>query len=224
MWRPSAVFAAVWYIFWLIYLSFYLPSWSWTALSPALALTGAVLLGSSFGLSSMSYFFDFLDKELRFRKYLGILGFYCAFAYSVSLLIVEPDRYFFGFFRNFFTADFLLGLSAVAILTMMFVISYNWAIKRLGAKRWRQLLRMGYLAYFFLILRGWLLEQDAWLDWMLSPAGLPPPRLVVSTFATIVILVRFVMLLHQQWAGIREVLRAAAPTEKQPTSPEEIKK
>jgi len=56
--------------------------------------------------------------------------------------------------------------------------------------RWQTVMHMGYVAYGLLILRAIDLELLVWTDWLSSPQGLPPPRLLLSLFATAVIVAR----------------------------------
>jgi len=148
------------------------------------------MIGLSFALSGIGYYFDFLDKKIAYRKYFGLVGFWLALAYSVLLLFVDPEKYFYGFFDHLGSAEVLLGLGAMGILTAMALISNPWGIKKIGAKRWKGVLHLGYLAYGFLIIRAYILEHGAWGEWISDPNGLPPPRLVVSLFAVAVIVFR----------------------------------
>jgi DMSO/TMAO reductase YedYZ heme-binding membrane subunit len=168
------------------------------SLSKALAATGGLLIGFSFALSGFAYYFNFLDTKVAYRKYLGLVGFWFAFIYALSLFLVDPDKYFFGFFANLLTADVLLGLGAMGILTFMALISRTKAMQWLGPQRWRKCLRLGYLAYALLVVRAVVVEWDVWTAWAENPAGrLPPPRLILSIFAVAVLLFRGSMLVSQ---------------------------
>jgi len=159
--------------------------------SKVVAGTSAMVLGISLSLGSMGYYFDFLDKQVLYRKYLGLVGFWLALFYSVMLLFVNPNRYFFGFFDNLGSADFVFGLAAMAIFTMMALISNVPMMKWLGPERWRSLLSLGYVAYALLVIRAIFIEGEAWMLWWQTPdSGLAPARLVISVFAVAVLLLR----------------------------------
>lgn len=159
--------------------------------SKVVAGTSAVALGISLSLGSIGYYFDFLDKQVLYRKYLGLVGFWLALFYSVMLLFVNPSRYFFGFFDNLGSADFIFGLAAMAIFTMMALISNIPMMKWLGPERWRSLLSLGYVAYALLVIRAIFIEGDMWLRWWQTmDSGLAPARLVISLFAVVVLLLR----------------------------------
>ncbi len=163
----------------------YLISWS-----KAVAGTSAVLLGMSLSLSSFGYYFDFLDRHIIYRKYFGLVGFWTALLYSIMLLFVNPARYFYGFFENLLSADFIFGLSAMIIFTFMAIISNNWAIRWLGSERWRFFLGLGYVAYALLVIRAVFIEGHLWIEWLDTVNGLPPARLLISCYAVSVLLFR----------------------------------
>lgn len=173
----------------IISLIIYQVGWA-VAVSRSLAGTSALLIGSSFALSGFCYYWDFLDSKISYRKYLGLAGFWTALAYSVSLLIVEPERYFFGFAKNFFTPDIILGLAAMIILTFMALISTDKMMIMMGPQNWRRALRWGYYAWMLLILRAWFIEKGLWRNWFIFQDGPVPPRLVLSLLALGIILFR----------------------------------
>lgn len=193
MWLVSILIAFGLYSILIIYTTSYNKSLSFLALTQAVAGTAGIMIGLSFALSGLNYFFNILKKRLAYRKYMGLVGFWSASLYSLSLLVLDPERYLFGFFFNILTPDFVLGLGAMMLLTFMAFISLDRFMLMIGRRRWRSLLRLGYLAYAMLVVRGIILEGDSWWLWLSSFQGLPPPRLVVSVFAVVVLLLRISM-------------------------------
>lgn len=193
MWQVPIIIAAFLFIIFNIYEFFRTGQLIFATLSAAIAATAAVCIGFSFALSGMSYYFNFLDHELAYRKNLGLTGYFLALIYSFSLLFIDPGRYFSGFFENLRSGDFILGLSAMGILTLMAVVSNNFVMRKIGAHAWRFVLRLGYFAYFLLIIRAVILEGDSWYLWIQKLNNLPPPRLLVSVFAVCVIALRISM-------------------------------
>lgn len=175
------------------YAFFWQSEFSLFTLSVAFAGTAAFCIGFSFALSAMSYYFNFLDHEIAYRKNLGLVGYFLALIYSFLLLFVNPERYFYGFFENLISFDFILGLLAMGILTLMAIVSNNFVMRKIGAHTWRFILRLGYVAYFLLILRAFILEGEEWFLWLQRFDNLPPPRLLVSIFAAFVIVLRMSM-------------------------------
>ncbi len=193
MWLFPIIIAVSFFIIFSTYEFFRTGDLTFSVLSAALAGTAAVCIGFSFALSGMSYYFNFLDHELAYRKNLGLTGYSLALLYSFSLLFINPGRYFSGFFENLISYDFILGLAAMGILTLMAVVSNNFVMRKIGAYAWRFILRLGYLAYFLLILRAVVIDGDSWLIWLQRFDNLPPPRFLVSIFAIFVIGLRVSM-------------------------------
>lgn len=219
-WIKVILFTLFLYSLVLTYSYFYSDGIGFAQISESLAGTGGLLIGTSFALSGMSYFFNFLDRDLKYRKQLGVTGYFYALAYSITLLIRFPEKY------NIFQPNFLLeaeavfGLIAMAILTTMAIVSINSAVKVLGPVLWRRILRSGYLAYFFLIVRAYLVEADLWSQWLSTFDTLPPPRLILTIFAIGVLILRFCMELslrvHRQNS---QKLPVSAPVEPAPVTP-----
>lgn len=196
MWIQSSLLALFLVTLFLIYIFIQTKSFTLLTISMAVAATAAVMIGLSFSLSGFCYYFNFLDTKIGYRKYLGLVGYWLALTYSCMLLIIDPDRYLYGFFDNLLSIDFSFGLTAISILTFMAIISNNWAMKRLGVTKWRYGLRLGYLAYLLLISRAAILEHEIWLNWINNPVTLPPVRLIIVVFALFVLLLRLSMIVR----------------------------
>lgn len=191
MWKASWLFAGLVFCIGILYeVAYRKGNISLLSFATATAASAAICIGFSFALSGFAYFFDFLDTKIAYRKYLGLVGFWLALAYSALLVGVAPEKYAHGLPTHFFSADVLLGISAMALLTYMALISNQWAMKWLGALRWRKHLRIGYLAYALLVARAVVVEKQLWLDWLQSSGELPPPRLLVTIFAVSVVCLR----------------------------------
>lgn len=190
LWRNTGFVAALTFLFFVGYVALLDKTFTLAAWSKCVAGTSGLLLAYSFSLSTLGYYFDFLDSKVIYRKYLGLAGYFFALLYCFMLLVINPDRYLFGFFDNLWSADFIFGLSAMAIFTIMAVISNNRLMRILGPIRWRKILRLGYLAFFLLVLRAIVLEGDMWHTWLISGSGLPPVRLFLSFVALFVIFFR----------------------------------
>ncbi len=199
MWGRSLAVAAGVYLFFVLYIFFYDQEFTLKSFAKTFAGTGNFLLAGSFVLSSLGYFFDFLDSKVIYRKYLGLLGYFSALIYTVLVAYIRPEYYFFGFFEHFWSSDILLGSTAMAILTAMALISNNRAMLWIGPARWRIFLRFGYLAFFLLVLRAILNQYvlvgadtvpEMWVVYLSYPDKLPPPRLLFSFVAMSVIFLR----------------------------------
>lgn len=212
LWYRSIFFTGIVFGVFVLYSLLYTGDVSVLMLSRAVAGTGGTLIGLSFVLSSICYFFDFADTKIGYRKYLGLIGYFFALTYSFMLLYVDPDRYFFGFFRNIISADFILGLTAMMIFTGMAVISNNSMMMKIGPTRWRVLLRFGYLAYGLLVIRALILDQYEWGLWLTTFATLPPPRLLLSIFAITVIGMRLAVVISKALSHKKPAVPQSIPS------------
>lgn len=179
-----------------------------TSFAKVMAGTANFLFAASFSLSGIGYYWNFFDSKVIYRKYLGLLGYFAALTYMLLLPIVRPDYYFYGFFDHLWSSDVLLGSASMAIFTLMALISNNGAMQKIGPQRWRFLLRLGYIAFFLLVLRAILNNEnpigadprpEMWLSYIMHPDNLPPVRLVFSLIAMAVILFRLSVTFDKWW-------------------------
>lgn len=199
---------------------------TWVSLAKVMAGTANFLFAMSLSLSSFAYFFNFLDSKVIYRKYLGLLGYFAALGYALSLPILRPERYGYGLPEYFWTSDVLLGLGAMGIFTMMALISNNRAMQWIGPVRWRSLLRLGYLAFFLLVLRGVINESqpigvdphpEYWALYLHNLDTLPPVRLLFSVVALTVIFFRLAVV-FDLWQKRRQSLSLVSSSTSTSTS------
>lgn len=190
IWKNSIALSFL--LFFLLYISSGLMDGDFSIynISKALAGTGALLLAASFSLSGFCYYWDFLDTKIAYRKYLGLVAFYWMLAYSLSLAFLYSDIYIFGFWENISSWDMILGITSMLIFFMLVVISRDSMMIKIGPKKWRKLMRLGYLAWLLLAIRAYLIEKDLWHSYMESMEGFPPPRILLSLLVIAVILFR----------------------------------
>lgn len=154
----------------------------------ALASTGGYLLGISLGLGPAVRHFKLSGKYLRYRRWFGIAGFLVSLGYTSTLLAISPAADFNNFPLVLITVPNVLGIFSMLVLAVMTLLSNQLSRTLLGVRCWKIIMRLGYAAYFSLVLRAVLMEGEVWLFWVESPLGLPPPRLLLSVFAMFVII------------------------------------
>lgn len=164
LWKRSFVFGCITYI--IIFLLLAVPSGQLTlrTLNRSAAWTSVILIGLSFFLTSVCYFWNFADRFIVYRKHLGLMGFYFGALHMFLILFSLSKRVnIFNFFlsENHFT-PFIFGYSALLIFTMMAFISNRYAAHELGGKRWRSLLRFGYIGLIFSAVHFALLNAGRW--------------------------------------------------------------
>jgi hypothetical protein len=167
---------------------------SWTVITAGVA---GVLLATSIGAGSVSYYTGWPNLKHGYQKQIGELAFWLCFVYCLQLLVVFPERYFYGFFDNFLTADILLGLSAMAIFGTMTLVQHPRLREVLGWERIKFILGFGFVGYALLVLRAIALEGHIWAEWFQTLDGLPTTRFVLSALALIVLLLRASIIVHR---------------------------
>lgn len=219
-------FESVWFGFFvLIFCSWYLwltePATLPVTMNKALADTAMILIGCSFLLSSLCYFWDFVDCQIVYRKYLGLFGFALALAHGVMSLVfylywkphgyeVDPifiidHRWPIGPFLVSNLYAFAAALVAFFIFLMMTLISNRYAVHALGGVWWRRLLRVGYLGYLAAAIHFSIKNIPEWQALLGRPdIKLPPLSLFILLLVCTVIGFRVAL-----WWSLRKKTKTA---------------
>lgn len=206
---PIAVGAVLLIAFWA-YASVWRGEVSLTTLATALAGAGGVCIGMSLSLGTAGYYVRSVAPAIVYRRTFGLLGFVLASLHALSLTVLHPERYLWGLTSHFWSADIVLGLAAISILGVMAAVSNERAVRLIGARRWKSTLRLGYGAYALLVARAVCIEGADWWQWIRLLDTVPPPRLLVSMLAIVVLALRFAMELSiRQQRQARSRQRAA---------------
>lgn len=178
-----------------LYLNLYYSTFSWKIANKAFAHTGFILIGISFMLSSLCYFWNFADRYIMYRKHLGLVGFaYVVIHTFVTLVTLSHYFPFPSYFLNRINLfPFIAAVIALIILIFMAAISNRYAIGELGGKNWKLALRTGYIAYVFSIIHFGLKTYPGWIYWLSGQGKLPPLDLIVVLFGVLVILMRLAL-------------------------------
>lgn len=207
LWRQVFLFTLILFVFFGGYNLTLFHEFSVRWLSQTLIGTSGVLFCLSLGLSSLNFYFPAtFARRVIYRKYLGLMGYFVALIDLGLLLALEHDYYVFGLAENLFTPDLMLGGTAMAIFTLMALISNQEATQILGPKLWRNLLRLGYVALFLLVARAFVIEGMGWNRWLFDPTGLPPVRLLISFMALTVLSTRLSLVFHTWRLSKKEVV------------------
>ncbi len=188
-----------------LYLFFRLSNYDVFIANRATADTAIILIGLSFALSGVCYYWQSFSPLIIYRRYLGITG----FVYGLIHALFSLFSYFFNsgappgiynFFKTwtFFSIKisnvvaFLFGLFALLFFAFMTLISNKTAQKKL-AQSWRPLLRAGYIAFVFVMIHFSIKKYSIWASWLSYKIGLPPSSLLLTIFGLIVIGLRIVL-------------------------------
>lgn len=169
------------------------------SLGKILAGVSALLFAVSLGAGGLSHYTGFPNMGLGYQKYIGIMAFWVAFAYSGSLLFINPDFYFYNLFPNLLTADVSLGLIAMFIFGLMVIAPTPKIFMIIGEGAVHFILGLGFVAYALLVIRAVLIEWDIWVLWYETLNGLPPTRIILSIIATLIIAFRASIPIHKKF-------------------------
>ncbi len=174
----------------------------WSFIMTVFAGTSGVLLAMSFSLSSFAYYFNFLDSKVVYRKQLGLMGYFFAVAYGMMAVAAKPALYIQAFPGNLLTVEVGLGAAAMAIFTLMALISNTTATRLLGGKLWRNILGLGYIAYAILVIRGIFLDALLWQYWfaLQGEAMTLTPRMFLTILGIVVLLFRASVPFHKKYS------------------------
>ena len=193
LWAHVFVLAAILLAAHFVYIAIQINEASTTTANLALANTGFWLIGASFALSAICYFWDFLDTKIIYRKYLGLVGFFAIIGHAIfSLTLFTLESYFETGAR---TTAFIAAALSFLILAGMAAISNKYATKELGGKRWRQLLRTGYIAYVLAMIHFVMRQREPWTEWFENQEGLMPLGIITLIIGAAVILLRLILTL-----------------------------
>lgn len=166
-------------------------------INQALSESSLILIGLSFALSGIAFFWDILDSRVRYRKYLGLVGFGIGVVHTLLSLTHARNPY-----------AYIPALVAVAIFLVMTRIS-TVAAQRSLLKYWRPTLRFGYVAYLLLIVHEVVLRFAAWRTWLLGgELSLPPFSLITVILACGVVVLRIAL-----FVAVRKKQAGKSPTQ-----------
>ena len=160
-------------------------------LNKAVADTSIILIGLSMLMSSLCYFWNFVDTKIIYRKHLGLIGFafgitHVILSYTALLSLFKVENWKNGPLWPAFTAAI-----ATVIFTIMALISNQYAARELGGRMWRGILRTGYIAMILIWFHVVLLKSGRWITWWEGGMKTPPSMsLLVTVFITIGVLMR----------------------------------
>ncbi|MAF14105.1 MAG: hypothetical protein CMI53_04420 [Parcubacteria group bacterium] len=158
------------------------------------ATTALVLMGLSMALSGLCYFWDFVDTKIIYRKHLGVIGFGYAVLHIIVTLFFLPNKFAQPEWIIDHPVSAIVATLALLIFIGMVAISNRHAVVELGSKRWRALMRVGYVAFALVIVHFALLKYNGWIKWIdTHEPFLPPLSLLEVIFGVGVIILRLAL-------------------------------
>jgi sulfoxide reductase heme-binding subunit YedZ len=150
------------------------------AITFATGLATLRLLTISLAITPLRRLFPRLSWLIKFRRLLGLFAFFYA-----TLHLFNYVALYAGFDVNTVAADLtkrryiMAGFAAWLLLAPLAVTSTNWAIRKLGGKRWNRLHKLVYVAAVLGVIHYW---------WQVKPGVRTP--LAITVILAILLLAR----------------------------------
>ena len=145
------------------------------------ALTGATLIGFALAIGPLRTLHQKYNY-VRYRRTIGVWGFTFIILHFVSVMVflfeLNPIDLFWHY--NPFANPIIFAVFAYPIFVSMWITSTDWAVARLGFRKWKSLHRLVFPAYIVAILHFTLINPEL----LLNPAG----YLLIGTTILVLIL------------------------------------
>ncbi len=197
LWRNMIIYSLFVYIVVALYYFVQRGTFSLFIANRVAADVSILLIGLSFALSGLCYFWNFADHFIIYRKHLGVIGFIYALFHTYFALFMSSRAkpYVIYYLQEDRLIPFLSAVIAIIMYAGMVYISRKSMVQKLGGKLWRQLLRLGYIAYALSILHFGMLLYTDWLEWLLGGGDslFPPFSIFVFVAGVSVIVLRIAL-------------------------------
>lgn len=157
-WIVSAIVALVLALYYFVFLG---RPVSLNLINAVVAFSATFIIGFSFFLGPIARIIPALRPSLLLRKPFGLIGFGFAALHTFLVLPVQISNT-----REIFLGDvasIAFGAIAFLIFALMSLTSTQSWMEKLGYENWKNLQRLGYLAFAFLLFHIVLLEQGVFL-------------------------------------------------------------
>lgn len=163
-WIRTLVFSLFLFGILLYYVFLSRGKWDLFGTNQAAANTGMILISLSFLLTSLSYFFNFADRLIVFRKHLGVLGFCWILAHIVVVMFLLPMMFPMSDWLGKRLVSFSYGAISGVIFALMTLVSNKYGMFVLGGQRWREFLRYGgYTALILGLVHQYIASSKFWV-------------------------------------------------------------
>lgn len=162
----------------------------------AIALSATILIGLSFLLGPLAHVWKGLIPHLYLRKHLGVIGFGVAALHTLMSLVLLDKTYYpkfyteSGKFNLMGESALLFGILSFLIFSVIAITSLPPIEKHMHPGQWKLVQRMGYLAYFFVLLHVTVMGFAGWFNPDSWKYGLASISLIAALFIIFVLLVR----------------------------------
>ncbi|MBM3897476.1 MAG: hypothetical protein FJ358_02985 [Thaumarchaeota archaeon] len=170
--RAVILHSAIALVFWIMQFLYQyyvlIPEELGGSLLRSFALTGATLIGFALVIGPIRT----LQQKYNYVKYrrtIGVWGFSFVILHFLSVMVflfeLNPIELFWHY--NPFANPIIFAVFAYPIFVSMWITSTDWAVSKLGFKKWKSLHRLVFPAYIVAILHFTLINPEL----LLNPAG-----------------------------------------------------
>ncbi len=160
---------------------------------------GTVLLAFTFLIGPIVRYFDRYDTWLSYRKEIGIVGAFLAFAHVIISYFFLPLKFPRAWF-DFSETEFAAGIIGTTILLLLFLLSFKQVITWIEGGRWWFFQRWGLrLVIVATLIHVYVMKWSGWVKWWkqggtvtpeLAHPLIPGLGLLVTIFLTWVVIIR----------------------------------
>lgn len=167
----------------------------------SIAMAATILIGLSFLLGPLARFWpNQFVSQLYLRKHLGVIGFALASLHAImSLALLNPAYYskFYvegGKFNLTGESSMLFGILAFLIFSAISITSLPPIERHMHPGQWKFIQKIGYLAYFFVLLHVTIMGFSGWFRADSWQYGLASISLISASFVLFVLLTRLLVI------------------------------
>lgn len=170
-WREVLIFSfgvmLYWFATFITFLYFGPEIATYQVVSRSLASAGATYIGVALLCSLVFKWFPLTARHWPLRRALGVAGFLFALAHVVTV----SWNYFGGNLASIFYSfnplvnPMIFGVLAFPIFFVMTITATDWAVAKLGGQLWKNIQRLVYFGYLFLVFHFLLIVPDLGSLW-----------------------------------------------------------
>lgn len=166
--KHSAVAIVFWVLQFLYQFYVLIPDELEGAMLRSFALSGATLIGFALAIGPLRTSWQRYNF-VRYRRTIGVWGFTFVIMHLVSVAIFLFELNLIDLFWHYnpFANPIIFAVFAFPIFVSMWTTSTDWAVARLGFRRWKSLHRLVFPAYIAAVLHFTLINPEL----LLNPAG-----------------------------------------------------
>lgn len=166
-------------------------------INKSLADTAVIVMGISFLIGPLCRIVPVLARVVRIRKYFGLVGFSFGVGHIMLSLFLWNTRFPLSYYLSHIWG-IIAGIMATGIFILMTTSSNRAAYIHLGAKRWKQVQRFGYLAMFLLVVHISIAAMPRWELWWKGQVSMPNSAMVAIVIG-VIFLIRGVTWIADQY-------------------------